>query len=131
MHKQWIPGHFFLLPRGPGYKATPRLQVRELELAVVVGALVGAGLCIPLSYAGVIGQVPGAKALASVEEFKESLKEGLQQEKLATPLTEKISAAYPALPDPILSLFAPETSTCYQFVQSVLKICFALAKSMG
>ena len=98
---------------------------------MVVGALVGAGLCIPLSYAGVIGQVPSAKVLTSVEEFKESLKEGLQQEKLAAPLTKKISVACPAIPDPILSLLAPETSACYQLVQSVLKIHFALAKSMG
>ena len=85
-----------------------RLQGRKLELAEVVGALVGEGLCygcIPLSYAGVVnGRVPSAKALASVEEFKEFLEEGLQQEKLVTPLVKKISVARPALPEPILTL---------------------------
>ena len=45
-----------------------------------------------------------------MEEFKESLEEGIQQEKLATSLAEKISVAWPTLPDPILSLLAPETS---------------------
>ena len=48
----------------------------------------------------VTGQVPGAGALASVEEFKEPLEEGPQQVKLATPLAEKISVACPTLPDP-------------------------------
>ena len=45
-----------------------------------------------------------------MEEFKEPLEEGLRQVKLATPLAEKISVACPTLPDPILSLLAPETS---------------------
>ena len=67
--------------------------------------------CIPPLHAGaVIGRVPGVEALTSVEEFKEPLEEGLRQVKLATPLAEKISVACPTLPDPILSLLAPETS---------------------
>ena len=66
-----------------------------------------------------IGQAPGAKALASVEELKEFLEEGLQHEKLAAPLAEKISVACPALLDPILSVLAPETSA--------LRICWGWA----
>ena len=57
-----------------------------------------------------IGRVPGAEALASVEEFKEPLEEGQQHVKLDTPLAEKLSVPCPTLPDPILSLLAPETS---------------------
>ena len=65
---------------------------------------------LPLHAGVVIGRVPGAKALASVEEFKKPLEEGPQQVKLATPLAKKISVACPTLPDSILSLLAPETS---------------------
>ena len=54
--------------------------------------------------------MPGAEVLASVEEFKEPLEEGPQQVKLSTPLAEKLSVPCPTLPDPILSLLAPETS---------------------
>ena len=78
------------------------------------GCIGRAGLrygCIPLSYAGVvIGRVPGAKALASMEEFKESLERVPPAEAGRSPGQEDKCCL---LPEPIFSLLFSETRTEY------------------
>ena len=87
-----------------------RLQGRKLELAEVVGALVGRPYAMGAFHFHMQGRVSGVKALASMEEFKESKERVPPAEAGRSPGQEDKCCL---LPEHILSLLFPETRTEY------------------